>query len=305
MLKNSILFSGSSNLSLAKRVAKDLNISLGKITIKKFSDQETYINIRGKIKNKKVFILQSCSAPANEFIMELLIIIDAIKRLHPKSITALIPFYGYRRQEKKTEKGESITAQLVARILETAGINKVVLLDIHSKKILKFFKIPVIHLTALPLFVKYFLKQNQKNIIIIAPDRGASARAKYLAKELKIPSFFITKSRSKKHDVVSKIKLQKPLELKNRNVIIIDDEINTGGTIIKVIKFLKKQGIKNIWLAFTHPVLSKNAIQKLKKAPIKCLITTDTIYLPIKNRIKKLRILSVSKIISEGIKSWA
>lgn len=289
-----LLFSGTSNPKLAQKIAKNLKIKIGKITIKRFSDQEIYVNVLENVKRKNVCVLQSCSTPGNEYLMELLIIIDALKKLKPKKITALIPFYPYRRQERKVEQGESITAELVARLLETAGVDKVILVDIHSEKILKFFKRQVVHLTALSLFVNYFKKKNLKDVMVIAPDQGVWQRNKKLAKSLGMPVAFIKKSRLGKHDVVPRMEV--PKEVKNKNIIMLDDEINTAGTIVKAAQLLKKQGAKNIFVAATHAVLSGPAIQRIKKSPIKEVVVTDTIIIPKQKRIRKIKIISVAEL---------
>jgi len=293
------LFSGTSNPKLAQKISKLAKIRFGKIDIKRFSDQEIYVNVKENVKGKNVFVLQSCSTPGNEYLMELLILIDALKRLRPRKITAIIPFYPYRRQERKVERGESVTAELVARLLETARVNKVVLCDIHSEKILGFFKIPVAHLTALSLFVNYFKKKNLKDAMVIAPDQGALQVNRKLAKNLGIPVTFIKKSRMRKHDVVPRMEV--PKEVKNKNIIMLDDEINTAGTIVKTAQLLKKQGVKNIYMAATHTVLSGPAIQRIKKSPIKEIIVTDTIAIPKQKQIKKIKIVSSAGLFSSLI----
>lgn len=300
-IKNSIIFSGTSNLSLAEKVSRKLKVKLGKIDIEEFSDGETYVNIKENIFGKNVFILQSGSAPANDNLVELLLIIDAVKRLKPKKIIAIIPFYPYRRQERKLESGEPISAQLVAKLLEIAGINKVMLCDIHSEKILKFFKIPVVHVNILPFFEEYFKKKKIKDFIVVAPDQGIVSDNRKLAKVLGSKITFIKKSRERKHDVVEKIKLVG--DVKYKNIIMFDDEINTGETIVEAVKLLKKHGAKDIYVACTHAVLSGPAISRIKKSPIKEVVVTDTIYLLKKKRIKKIKVLSVTEVLADKIKS--
>lgn len=294
-----ILFSGTSNQPLGKKLAKILNCPQGKITLKRFSDGEIYVDIKEAVQNRSVIILQSCSTPGNEYLIELLIIIDALKYLKPKKIIICLPFYPYRRQEKKIEKGESITARLVAKLLKTSGAQNLILLDLHSKKIEKFIKIPFSHLTALPLFVNYFKKKKLKNAFVVAPDQGAYRKNKALADQLKLSSTFIKKSRQGKHDLVEKMEIVGK-DVK-KQAIILDDEINTAGTLIKVTKLLIKKGVKNIYVAVTHPVLSNKAVLKLKKSPIKEIIVTDSIYLPPEKRIKKIKIISVAEILAQEI----
>lgn len=307
-IQNFILFSGLVNLDFAQKIAKNLGVKLGKIQIKKFADNETYVNVQENVRNKNVVVLQSCSNPANENLMELLIIIDAVKRLAPCQILVCLPFYPYRRQEKKIETGESITAQLVARLLETAGADKVLLLDLHSKVIKNFFKIPIFEATAFSLFVEYFKKKNLKNTIVVAPDRGALNLNKKLAQNLKCEYVYISKTRARKHDVVAEIKISG--NVKNKNVIMLDDEISTGGTLIKAVNLLKKSGAKDIYAAATHGILAGEAVKKLAKSSIKEIVITDSIYLPPGKRIlstsletgKKIKILSVAEVLAREIK---
>jgi ribose-phosphate pyrophosphokinase len=301
MAKNIIFFSGTSNLPLARKVARSLKVKLGKITIKRFADDEIYVNVGENVVGKKCVVLQSCSTPGDEYLMELLIIVDALKHLGPKKITVVLPFYPYRRQEKKIEKGESITAELVVKLLRTAGVDKLIVLDLHSKVIEKFFKFPFKNLSAFTLFVEYFKKfQNKNKFIVCAPDRGALALNSKLARKLNLPVTFISKTRARGHDVVVGMKLMGKVDRKN--VIILDDEISTGGTIVKASQLLKENGAKNIFVAVTHPVLSGDAAKRLLRAPIKQLVITDSINLPKEKKISKIKILSLNKILTEGLK---
>ncbi|MEW6407732.1 MAG: ribose-phosphate pyrophosphokinase [Patescibacteria group bacterium] len=300
--KNFFLFSGLANLGLAKKIAKNLKAKLGKIQIEKFADGETYVNICEDIKKKNVAVLQSCSFPANENLMELLIILDAIKRLKPKKILVCFPFYPYRRQEKKTEKGESVTAELVAKLLETAGADRILLLDLHSKIVKKFFKISALEASAFELFAEYFKKKKIKNLSVVAPDLGALNLNKKLAKNLDASLAYIKKSRGRKHDIIAKAKIYG--NIKGKNVIMLDDEISTGGTLIKAVKLLKKSGAHDIYIAATHGVLAGKAIKKLAKSPIKEIAITDSIYQPREKRIKKIKILSVAEILAEALKNY-
>lgn len=295
-----LLFSGNSNKPLAQKVAKKLKIKLGKIDIKKFSDKETYVNVQENVKGKDCYVLQSGSNPANENLMELLIIIDALGRLKPKKITAILPFYPYRRQERKVEKGESITSDLCAKLLKTAGANKLVVLDLHSEKIEKYFKIPFKHLTAFNLFVDYLNQKNLKDFIVVAPDKGAAGVNGKLAKKLGISFCYIKKSREKKHDKVAKMDLTG--EVKGKDVIILDDEINTGGTLMGAATTLKQKGAKKIYFVCTHGILSGDATSKLQKSNIDEIVITDSIYLPKEKIFAKIKVLSVANTLSKEIK---
>lgn len=296
-----ILFSGRSNKPLAQKVAKRLKISLGKVDIEKFSDGETYVNVKENVKNKICYVLQSGSNPANENLMELLIIVDALQRLRPKKIIAILPFYPYRRQERKVEKGEAITSELCAKLLKTAGVSKLIVLDLHTEQVTKYFKVSFDHLTAFDLFVDYFKKKNLKNTIVVAPDEGAANVNSRLAKELGLSSCYIKKSRKKKHDVVEKMELTG--EIRNKNIIILDDEINTGGTLIKAAAILRQKGAKFICFACTHSILSGNATLRLQKSKIDEIVVTDSICLPKENIFGKIKVLSVAGVLAEGIKN--
>ncbi len=298
-----ILFSGSSNIPLARELAGILNWPLGKIVLSKFSDGETYVNVADNVADKNVFVLQSCSHPCNENLMELLIIIDAIKQSKPTKITAILPFFAYRRQEKSTKAGESITARLVARLLETAGADKIITIDIHTDKILDFFKIKAQNLEATPLFAGHFKKLDVKNLVVMAPDRGALTDAKRFAKKIGAQVAWAEKRRGKRHDKITSMVFHG--DVGKKNVLIIDDEINTAGTLCEAARLLKKSGARNIYAACTHPVFSGAAISRLKNSPIKEVIATNTIWLsPEKTQplAKKIKILSIAPILASAIK---
>lgn len=297
-----ILFSGSSNIPLARQLAGLLRWPLGKIEISKFSDGETYINIKDDVSRKNVFILQSCQNPANDNFLELLMIIDAIRRLAPRKITAVLPFYAYRRQEKKTRRGESVTAQLFARLLEAAGADKIITADIHTDKILNFFKIPAQNIEATPLFLKYFKKLGTKNLMVIAPDRGAYKDAKRFAKKIGAGVSYLEKKRDKKHSQIRSMKIH--ARVKDKDILIIDDEIDTAGTLSKAAELLKRHGAGNIYAACTHAVFSGPAISRLKKSSIREIVATNTICLSHEKTSslgKKIKILSIAPILARHL----
>lgn len=300
MKKNKIIFSGTSNVKLARKIAKESKIKLGKLSIKNFADGETYVNIKEDVRNKECFVLQSCSAPANEYLMEMLIVIDALKGLGPKKITAVLPFYPYRRQERKVEEGESVTAELCAKMIKSSGADNIVVLDLHSKTIEKYFKIPYNHLTAFPLFSKYFRNKKIKNAAVMAPDFGAYEINKKLAGELNLPCSYIKKFRMGKHDVVEKMELE--MNVDGKDIIMLDDEISTGGTLISASRLLKEKGAGKIYFACTHPVLVGRAVSRLKRSKISEIIVTDSIYLLEEKRARKIKVLSVAGLISNAIK---
>lgn len=302
MLKSPVILSGTASHPLAHRVASDLGLSLGNIEAKKFSDQETYINIKEPIKGKKVFVIQSGCCPANENFMELLLILDALKRLSPNEIVAILPFYPYRRQERKVENGESISAELVAKLIKTAGADKAITINLHSTTIERYFKIPLVHLTAWSVFINYFKKNisNINDFVIVAPDEGSIHRSKIFSREFKIPLAILPKSRPA-HDQVEIATIIG--DVKGKNIILVDDEINTAGTMVTAISTIKQAGAKDIFLACIHPVLSGEAILRLKNAPIKKILITDTICLPPEKKLRNMEVISVAPLISKAIKS--
>ena len=294
-----IIFSGSSNLPLAQKVALNLKSPLGKLVIKRFSDGEFYVNLLTPVRGKEVCILQSGSNPVNDHLMEVLMIADAAKRGGAKKITALLPFYPYRRQERQTEKGEAVSAHLVAKLLEAAGVKRVVVFDIHHPIVKKFFNVPFFNLKAFALFVAYLEKKKLKDAVVVAPDKGGQTRSFALAQALKIPLVYCQKDRQKMHDKIARLTLRG--DVKGKEIIIIEDEISTGGTLAELSKLLKKEKIKNIYVVATHAVLSGKARERLSKAPIKELILTDTILVPPVKRLKKMKFVSVSGLLAEFI----
>ena len=290
---------GSNSGSLARQLARQTKSQLAPTEITKFPDGETYVNIKKGLRDQNVFIVQACSNPANENLLELLILIDAAKRLQPKKITAVIPFYPYRRQEKKTKAGESITADLVAKLLKAAGVKKVIAVELHTEKIEAFFDIPLTHIRTLPLLTEYFAKKVGKSpdYVVVAPDHGSADESSALANALDIPLAVIDKVRTAFDNVVID-KLTG--DVAGKNVIIIDDEISTGGTLCKVTAALKKQGVKDVYVGATHGVFTDQAIAKINRALIKEVVITDTIAQT--RKYKKIKVLSVAGLISKAIK---
>jgi len=294
-----ILLTGQSNPVLTRKIAKLAKVKLGQVEISQFPGGETHVQIKEKLAGKNVFLVQSCFNPTNEYLTELLVLIDAAKRLKPRKITAIIPFYPYRRQEKQRQVGESVTAQLVAKLLKAAGCHKVIAVELHSEKIAKFFDIPVTHLRTLPLMANYFTKKfkNPDDYLVVAPDQGSAKMSRELAKILKIPLVVVTKTRL----TYNKVKITKLTgNVTDKNVILLDDEISTGGTICKVVEALKKQGVRDIYVAVTHGAFTDQAIQKISRVPIKEVVITDTVAQP--KKYKKIKVLSVAELIAGEIK---
>lgn len=298
MKQKLILISGTSNPQLANDIAKNLGVKLTPTTIKKFNDGETYVRINESVRGSDVFVIQSASTPVNDNLMELLITIDALKRASAKEITAVIPYYGYSRQDRKAISREPITAKLVASMIEAAGANRVVTFDLHVDQIQGFFNIPSDNLTAMPILAKAIADKKLKDIVVVAPDAGSAKRVRRLADLLLVDLAIINKRRTARGE--SKV-MELIGNVKGKNAILLDDMIDTGGTIANAAAELKKQGARDVYICATHAIFSKDAIKKLDSEYIKKVIITDTIRLPKSKRIPKIKVVSVAPFISEII----
>jgi len=295
------ILSGTSNQKLSKDIAKQLKLKLVNTNIKRFSDGEIYIEIKENIRGNSVFVIQSTSNPANDNLMELLLVIDALRRSSAKNITAVIPYYGYARQDRKVAPRTSISAKVVANLLTNAGASRVVTVDLHAGQIQGFFDMPVDNLFTTPLFAKYIKRKfKNKKLICVSPDVGGVQRTRGLATRIKADLAIIDKRRprpgqSKVMNIIGNVK--------GKTCIIVDDIIDSGGTIVNAVSALKKEGAVEVYVFITHAVLSGEAIEKIKKSKIKKLIITDTIdnTKKIKNN-KKIEVLSISSLMAEAIK---
>ncbi|MEO0076544.1 MAG: ribose-phosphate pyrophosphokinase [candidate division WOR-3 bacterium] len=293
------VFSGRANLPLAQQICKKLNIVLGKADIQNFADGEIRVKIDENVRGADVYIIQPTHPPA-ENIMELLLMIDAMKRASADRITAVIPYYGYARQDRKDEPRVPISAKLIADLIVTAGASRVLTIDLHAEQIQGFFNIPVDHLYAAPVLIEYFRKKDLSNLIVVAPDTGRANRARGFAKRLgdNIPMAVIDKRRPSPNEavVVSVVG-----DVENKDVLIFDDIIDTGSTLIIAAEALKKHKAKKIMACATHAVFSKNAIEKIEKSEITDVTVTDTILLPENKQSKKITVLSISALLAEAI----
>ena len=295
------ILSGTSNPRLSKQISKQLKLKLINTNIKRFSDGEIYIEINENIRGNSVFVIQSTSTPANDNLMELLLCIDALKRSSAKNITAVIPYFGYARQDRKVVPRTSISAKLVSNLITKAGADRVVTVDLHAGQIQGFFDIPVDNLFATPIFARHVKKNIKgKNIICVAPDVGGTERARALGKILGVELAIVDKRRpkpgqSKVMNVIGNVK--------DKTCIIVDDIIDSGGTIVNAAKALKDRGAKEVYVYITHGVLTGEAIVKIKKSVIKKLVITDTIdnHNKIKNT-KNIEVLPISTLMGEAIK---
>ncbi len=297
-MSNYMLFSGTANEELSNEVAKYLEMPLSPISINRFSDGEISVQIAESVRGKDVYIIQPTSAPANSNLMELLIITDALKRSSAKSITAVVPYYGYARQDRKAAPRVPISAKLVADLMETAGITRVVTVDLHASQIQGFFNIPVDNLYGALLFIDYIKAKNFANPVIASPDVGGVARARYFAAKLGLDMVIIDKRREKANiaEVMNVIG-----DVEGKDVIIIDDMIDTAGTMVKGAKALKKLGATSVMACCTHPVLSGPAYDRIEGSnDLDELLVTNTI--PLKKQSKKIKIISTAQMLGEVIR---
>ncbi len=298
------ILSGTSNLKLSKDISKKLKLKLVNTNIRRFADGEIYIEINENIRGNSVFVIQSTSNPANDNLMELLLVIDALKRSSAKNVTAVIPYFGYARQDRKVAPRTSISAKVVANLITNAGASRVVTVDLHAGQIQGFFDMPVDNLFTTPLFAKYIKKKlGSKKLICVSPDVGGVQRTRGLATRIKADLAIIDKRRPApgKSQVMNIIG-----DVRNKTCIIVDDIIDSGGTIVNAVEALKKSGANEVYVFITHAVLSGDAVRKIKNSKIKKLIITDTIdnSKKIKNN-NKIEVLSISSLMSEAIKRIA
>jgi ribose-phosphate pyrophosphokinase len=290
------IFAGSSNKKLAEEVSKKSKIPLGKIDLGIFSDGEIDVWVEEDVNNSNVFILQSNSNPVNNNIVELALIVDALRRSGAHKITAVIPYFGYSRKEKQTRRGEPISAKVIADLITTTGISKIVCLDLHADAIVGFFDVPVIYLTAQGILAQRVMKENLKNPVVVAPDVGGVKRARNFASLLNAPLAVIEKHRySNVRDKIEVLSMSG--EVSGDTAVIVDDVISTGGTIAESAYALKEKGVKKIIVCATHGVFAANAKEKLENSPIDKIFITDSIANNIKS--KKIEKITVSGLIAD------
>ncbi|NOX96921.1 MAG: ribose-phosphate pyrophosphokinase [Nitrospirae bacterium] len=291
------IFAGNANPKLALEICRYLKKPLSKAEVTSFPDSEIRVEVKENTRGADAFVVQSTCPPVNRNLMELLVMIDALRRASAQRITAVIPYYGYGRQDRKVQPRVPITAKLVANLIAVAGADRVLVTDLHVGQIQGFFDIPVDHLFAAPVLIDYFRKKKLKDVVIVAPDPGAVERSAAFAKRLKASLAIIDKRRprpgvAKVFNVVGKVK--------NKRVILVDDMVDTGGSVIEAARVLKKKGALETYVCCTHPVFSGSAVKRLKRSLIKEIVVTNTIPFP-ESRDGKIKVLSVAKLLGESI----
>ncbi|MDD3841899.1 MAG: ribose-phosphate pyrophosphokinase [Candidatus Izemoplasmatales bacterium] len=292
------IFALSSNVRLAQEIADYIGIPLSDCEVFRFADGEINIDIRETVRGHKVFVIQSTCSPVNENVMELLIMMDALKRASAREINIVMPYYGYSRQDRKAKARQPISAKLIADLIQTAGATRVICMDLHAAQIQGFFNIPIDNFRALPIIAEYVKQKNIKNICVVSPDHGGVARARSLANVLGAQIAIIDKTRPEPNiaEVMNIIG-----QVKGMNCIIIDDMIDTGGSISAASVALKAAGAKDIYAACTHPLLSGQAPERIMNSPIVEMICTNTVFLPEEKKFSKLVQLSIAKLLGQGI----
>ena len=293
------LLAGNSNRPLAEEIAEYVGVPLSECNVQRFADGEVSINIEETVRGHDVFVIQSTNKPVNDNYIELLIMIDALKRASAQSINVIMPYYGYSRQDRKAASRQPISAKLMADLLQAAGATRVLCVDLHADQIQGFFDIPIDNFRALPILAKYFVDKNIEDVVVISPDHGGTTRARRLADALGAPLAIIDKRRPRPNvaQVMNVIG-----EVEGMNAVIIDDMVDTAGTLVAAVEMLKVKGAKDIYCCCTHPILSDPAIERISNSELKELVTTNTIQLEeYKKDCAKMVQLSVAPLIGQGI----
>lgn len=291
------VFSGNSNIALAQKIAEHLDLSLGKIRVEHFADGETDVQILESVRAHDCYIIQSTCPPVNENLMELLITIDAFKRASAGKITAVVPYFGYARADRKASPRVPITAKLASNLITEAGADRVMTVDLHAGQIQGFFDIPVDHLRARAVFLDYFKDFDRSNLVVVSPDVGGVERARKFAAKMDAGLVIIDKRRPKANEAVVYNVIG---DIEGKTAIIFDDIVDTAGTLVTVANKIKERGAREVYAACTHGLLSRNAIEKINKSEIKKLIISDS--LPIRDLGPKVEVLSVSYLLADAIK---
>ena len=292
------LFTGNAHPELAQAIAESMGKTLGKSNVNKFSDGEISVNLWESVRGADIYLIQPTCNPVNDNLMELLIMIDAVKRASAGRINAVIPYYGYARQDRKAKARDPISAKLVANLIQAAGADRVITMDLHANQIQGYFDIPVDHLVGMPLIAEYFKNKNLDNLCVVSPDHGSVPRARSMAERLDCPIAIIDKRRPEpnKSEIMNIIG-----DIKDKNCIIIDDMIDTAGTITNAANAIKELGARDVFAGATHAVLSGPAIERIDKSAISELVLLDTHPVPEEKRLEKMTFLSVAPLFAEAI----
>ncbi len=294
-----LIFSGESNPSLAQEICGYLDVPLGQASLKKFSDGEISVKLNENVRGRDVFLIQSLAAPSNDYLMQTLLMLDAIRRASAGRITAVLPYFGYARQDRKSEPRVPISARVVADVFEAMLPDRMLCIDLHADQIQGFFHIPVDHLYAAPVFVEYIQKKGIADSVVVAPDTGGVERARFFARQLNANLAIIDKRRSIAN--VSEV-MNVIGEVEKQSCILYDDIIDTAGTIVNAAQALKKKGALEVIVCATHGVLSGEAVRRLEQSCIDEIVLSNTISVPKEKHISKMRILSIAHIVGEAIR---
>ncbi|MDH5695290.1 MAG: ribose-phosphate pyrophosphokinase [Dehalococcoidia bacterium] len=293
------VFTGNAHPTLAQAVAEYLGVELGKCEVFEFSNENIFVRILENVRQRDTFVIQPFSSPVNKNLVELLIMLDALKRASAGRITAVIPYYGYGRTDKKDQPRVPITARLVADLLTTAGANRVLTVDLHAAQIQGFFNIPVDELTALYLLSRYFKEREFDDLVVVATDIGISKRARDLAASLDAPLVIIEKRRVGNVDQAETLNVIG--EVEGKVALTVDDEIDTAGSLVGVVSALQKQGAKEVYACCTHPIFSESAIQRIASCPVKEVAVTDTVPVTGNKKLDKITVLPIAPLLGEAI----
>ena len=294
-----MVFSGNTNIKLAQNICKCLKIKLGKAMVSEFSDGEIKVKIGENVRGQDVFVIQPTSPDANKSIMELLIMIDALRRASAGRITAVVPYYGYARQDRKDQPRVPVTAKLIANLITNAGADRVLTVDLHAEQIQGFFDIPLDNLYAVNLFVDYFKKKKLKNVVVVAPDVGGIKAARAYSKKMNAALAIVDKRR--KSDSESEV-MNILGDVNNKNVVIIDDMVSTAGSLVEAAAAVKRAGAKSVRAAISHPILCGPAIKRIKESVVEELVVTDSIPVSSDKKISKITVLPIAPFLGEAIR---
>ncbi len=296
--KRLMLFSGTGHMELGEEVATGLGVVLGDIEVSRFSNGEIYVRLLESVRGVDAFVIQTSAEPVNDNLMELLLIIDALKRASAKRITVVMPYYGYSRQDKKTLAREPISARLIADILSVAGADRVLSVDLHAGQIQGFFDFPFDHITAMPLLASHIVQKNLSDFVVVSPDAGRVKVAKKYADRLRVPMAIMHKRRPEKN--VAEV-LHVIGEVQGKTAVLIDDMVDTAGTMVEAASALKKNGAQEIYACATHPILSGSAVERIGVSEIKELVVTNTLPVSPEKKIDKISVLSIAPLLANTI----